>query len=98
MRPTRERTVETAMVKYAISKGFIVFKWESKGVPDRLFFKGGRCFIAEVKSPTGRLSKKQEVVIRKLREKGMVVEVPYSKEEAKRIIDEWSEYEDISDS
>lgn len=49
---------------------------------------GGKTYFFEVKTSTGRTSKRQENFIRRMRELGFTAEVVHSIEEAERVLEE----------
>ena len=59
-----EKTVEAALVKRVKELGGIAYKWTSPGrtgVPDRIvMIPGGKIIFVELKSPTGKLTTRQE--------------------------------------
>ena len=59
-----EKTVEAALVKRVKELGGIAYKWTSPGrtgVPDRIvMIPGGKIMFVELKSPTGKLTSRQE--------------------------------------
>ena len=59
-----EKTVEAALVKRVKELGGIAYKWTSPGrtgVPDRIvMIPGGKIIFVELKSPTGKLTVRQE--------------------------------------
>ena len=66
-------------------RGWMTTKYTSparRSVPDRLFFRDGKCVLIEFKSPKGTLTPGQEREIARLRSKGMPVAVCCSKAEA----------------
>lgn len=59
----RERSIEAACVRYAVSKGCLAWKLTPppQGIPDRLFIlPDGQFCLVEFKSAVGRMSKAQE--------------------------------------
>jgi len=58
------------------------------GFPDLFLCYGGRIILVELKSPakTGRLSERQQVIHRRLREKGVKIYVSDSQDSAVEII------------
>lgn len=59
-----EKTVEAALVKRVKELNGIAYKWTSPGrtgVPDRIvMIPGGKIIFVELKSPTGKLTPRQE--------------------------------------
>jgi hypothetical protein len=77
-----EQSLRTAVEK---QKGR-AYKWTSpgnKGVPDRIVFMHGMCFLVETKATNGRLSAVQKVQHKKLKALGFDVVVLNSKEQVK---------------
>lgn len=73
-----EKAVESTVTKYAVSKGWASFKFASpacRGVPDRMFLKGGFCLFIEFKAPGGKTTPLQDKRIGELRDQGMVVHI-----------------------
>ena len=71
-----ENRIEAAVCNYAEQKGFLVRKYNApgvQGVPDRIFWGHGQCFLIEFKAPGGKLSAQQDREIGKLREHGATV-------------------------
>ena len=57
-------------------------QYQMAGLPDLLVLRGGRMCWLEVKTPTGRTSRVQDVVIAKIKRYGVPVAVVRSPEEA----------------
>ena len=74
-----EKQIERAFVKAVRNAGGLAMKFVSPGrvgVPDRIvLFPGGRVIFAEIKRPSERLRKSQEVACREIRAKGCPVHV-----------------------
>jgi len=84
----RERDIENYLRKRVKEHGGRVYKWASpgqRGVPDDIVFINQQAWFIEVKSPTGKLSKLQEVVGQTIKEYTDNYAVLYSKEE----VDSW---------
>ena len=67
-----EKELEAWAREYARQRGALLLKWVSPGragVPDRILIAGGVAFI-EFKRPGGKLTKLQQVVIRKIEDAG----------------------------
>lgn len=82
----RESSIERALVKEVERQGGRAYKWVSpgnKGVPDRIVFLKGACFLVETKATNGRLTAIQKVQHKKLSELGFEVVVINAKEQAK---------------
>lgn len=74
----RESTIEKACSNWAKNNGWLVYKFSSpnqKGVPDRLFIKGGVTVYVEFKAPSKQPTKYQLHTINKMRLHGAVVHV-----------------------
>lgn len=75
----RERDIEKILTDEVKKLGGKAYKWVSpgnSGVPDRIvFFPGGRHVFVELKTDSGKLSRLQEIQIRKLRSLGQPVYV-----------------------
>lgn len=57
-------------------------QYQMAGLPDLMVLRGGRVVFIEVKTPSGRTSKVQDVVIAKIQRYGVPVCVARSPEEA----------------
>ena len=60
-----ESAIESACVAYAARQGILSYKLQAgvTGVPDRMFLlPGGRAWMVEMKTSTGRLSPRQKWV------------------------------------
>lgn len=89
----RESNIEKSVVKYAISKGWLPYKWSSpsvRGVPDRLFFKNGFVLMVEFKSVKNKCTPLQDHVHAKLLAAGFFVHVIKSEEDGRSLIDKLS--------
>lgn len=86
----RESEIERQLVAGIKKLGGRCYKWVSPGnagVPDRIaVLPGGRVVFIELKTETGRLSKLQEVQIRRLRELGCEVMVLRGEEAVKEFL------------
>lgn len=84
-----ESRLESYLCRRMKQWGGLSLKWVSPGftgVPDRiLIFPDGTIVFAELKATKGVLSKRQEVVIRQLRQLGCWVEVIRSKEDIEHV-------------
>jgi len=60
----------------------------SRGLPDLLVIYRGEVLLAEIKTPTGRLSKLQEITIERIKQAGGRAEVWRSVADAERFIRE----------
>lgn len=83
-----EKQIEKYLVKKVVESGGLTFKWIStiSGVPDRLVFLSQQVFLVELKTPTGRISKRQELVFDQLGEQGFPVHVLRSYEDIEEFI------------
>ncbi|MES3001351.1 MAG: VRR-NUC domain-containing protein [Pseudomonadota bacterium] len=75
---TKEKPVEKTGTAYAQSKGWLVYKFVSPGnagVPDRVYFREGKCVLVEWKRPSKnpKAKKRQEMQHNRLRRAGMAV-------------------------
>ena len=71
-----EKVIEKKVCAYAEDQGFLVRKYNSPGVigvPDRIFFGYGLCFLIEFKGPNGVLSPAQGREIERIRDHGVKV-------------------------
>ena len=85
-----EKTVESYFVKKISARGFLTLKFLStiRGVPDRIVFGGGRCFLVELKNGgAGRLSKLQEHMSRRFAAHGFPVYVLRTRGEVDQFVD-----------
>ena len=58
------------------------------GVPDRIVFINQRVFLVELKTATGKLSPRQELVFDDLGEQGFPVHVLHSKDDVEDFVNE----------
>jgi len=58
------------------------------GVPDRILFLNQQVFLVELKTATGKLSMRQELVFDELGEQGFPVHILRSKEDCEDFINE----------
>ena len=73
-----ESEIEKGVTAYAISKGWLAYKWVSpghRGVPDRLYFKNGGIKIVEFKSAGKKPTVMQKLVHQKLERENFKVDV-----------------------
>ena len=85
-----EARIEAAVNNYAEQRGFLVRKYVSpnvRGVPDRIYWGHGECFLMEFKTPNGVLSGHQEREIKRLKDHGAKVFVVDSIEAGEMFID-----------
>lgn len=74
----RESKIEKDCSEWAKQNGWLGFKFSSpnhKGVPDRLYIKGGLTVYVEFKAPGKKPTKLQERVIARMRKHGAIVHV-----------------------
>ena len=78
----REALIEKKICDHAKANGWLVFKCTGhKGVPDRILHKDGKTLYIEVKRPGGKLSKLQQITIKRLNDHGIPAVVVYSVQE-----------------
>jgi len=83
----RERDVENHLRKRVKAAGGKVFKWASpaqRGVPDDIVLLHGQVWFIEVKAPSGKLTKLQELMGSYIREYTDNYAVLWSKEDVDR--------------
>ena len=75
------------------SKG-LSYKWISSvtGVPDRIVFLNQKVYLVELKTATGKLSPRQELVFDELGEHGFPIHILRSKEDVEDFIREATTY------
>lgn len=82
-----EQTIQSKIIKWLEKEGFYVIKTitcNRAGVPDIIACAPGGLFVAiEVKTPTGRVSKLQEVHVRKINYTGGIAFIARSLQEVK---------------
>jgi hypothetical protein len=84
-----EKTIEKNVTKYAKDKGWLSFKFVSpsnRGVPDRIFMKGGRTIFIEFKASGKKPTKLQWRRIEQIEKAGLAVFVVDSVEDGREII------------
>lgn len=85
-----ESDIEQALVTGVEAMGGTCFKHGQDGWPDRIaIFPGGHLVFVEVKRPDGHLADLQKWRAAKLRRLGHRVEIPYSKEDVERLLEEF---------
>lgn len=89
---TKEKSITNAILKYLKSLDNC-FCWKehggmygTSGIPDIICCYKGRFIGIEVKRPEGKVSKLQEVAIRKIEGAGGIAIVAFSVEDVKRLI------------
>jgi hypothetical protein len=85
-----EKEIEKHLVKLVKKSKGLSYKWISTvtGVPDRIVFLQNQVYLVELKTETGRLSPRQEIVFDDLGEQGFPVHVLHSKEDVEDFINE----------
>jgi len=90
----REKSVESKVRKYAISRGFLVRKFTDPtcaGVPDRIFISPrGHLFFVEFKAPGKKARANQLAEHKRLQEYGQHVYIIDSVERGKALIDSYA--------
>ena len=83
-----EKEIEQHLVKLLKKQGGLSYKWISTvtGVPDRIVFINQKVFLVELKTQTGRLSPRQELVFDDIGEQGFPVHILHSKEDVEDFI------------
>ncbi len=74
----RESDIEKKVTQYAKREKWLSYKWVSpsqRGVPDRLYFKGGKVKIVEFKAPGKVPTKGQAIIHKTLKRSGFNVDV-----------------------
>ncbi len=83
-----ESTIEKKVSEYAKSKGWLSYKFVSpsnRGVPDRIYIKGGECIFIEFKAPKKKPTKLQDKIIERIRNEGILVYIIDNIDEGKNI-------------
>jgi len=83
-----EKEIESYLNKRIKQLSGLSFKWQSSvtGVPDRIVFLNQKAHLVELKTLTGRLSPRQEVVFDQIGEAGFPVHVLRSYEDIEDFI------------
>ncbi|EGG92988.1 hypothetical protein IMCC1989_1941 [gamma proteobacterium IMCC1989] len=84
----RESVIEKKVTEYAKEQGWLSYKWSSpnsRGVPDRLYFKRCLVVVVEFKATNKKPSKLQKEIHKKLNEQGFLVHVIDSIETGKQL-------------
>lgn len=88
-----ESEVEKRLTQGVKKLGGLCLKWVSPGyagVPDRIvFLPGGRVYFVELKQDTGRLSPRQKVVHKKLKNLGREVITLYGPIDVDDHLEDW---------
>jgi len=74
----RESTIENNVTRFAMSKGWLAYKFVSPGragVPDRIYLRNGHTVFIEFKAPGKKPSKLQQMQIKKIQHQGFEVHV-----------------------
>ena len=85
-----EKEIENYLNKRIKQLSGLSFKWLSSvtGVPDRIVFLNQRVHLVELKTATGKLSPRQELVFDQIGEAGFPVHILHSKEDVEDFIHE----------
>lgn len=85
-----EKEIESYLNKRIKETGGLSYKWIStiRGVPDRIVIYKGRLWLVELKTATGTLSPRQQIVFSDLDEQGFPVTVVRSKSDVENLIEE----------
>lgn len=83
-----EKDIEKYLVTQVKKSSGLCYKWQSTitGVPDRIVILNQKILFVELKTPTGKLSPRQEIVFDELGEAGFPVHVIRSKEDVEDFI------------
>ena len=83
-----EKEIESYLTKRIKQSSGLSFKWLSSvsGVPDRIVFLNQKAHLVELKTPTGKLSPRQELVFKDLANQGFKVHVVRSKQDVEEFI------------
>lgn len=85
----QEGLIEGYLTTQAAKIGIDSYKWTSPGrtgVPDRILVGHGLAWLVETKTKDGKLSARQKIVHRDLKESGWIVFVLWSKEDVDKFI------------
>ena len=92
-RKVHERDIEAKVRKYAIDRGFLVYKFTDPtraGVPDRIFISPqGNLFFVEFQAPGKKPRANQLAEHKRLQEHGQYVYIVDDVERGKRLIDSY---------
>ena len=85
-----EKEIEKHLVNLVKKSKGLSYKWISSvtGVPDRIVFINQKVFLVELKTETGRLSPRQELVFDDLGEQGFPVHILHSKDDVEDFVNE----------
>lgn len=84
-----EKKIEQRLVKKVKEKGGLCLKWVSPsmtGVPDRLVFHNSKVIPVELKDPKGKLSARQELMIKELQARGVQTHVLSSEQQVDEFV------------
>jgi hypothetical protein len=85
-----EKKIEQRLVKKIKEKGGLCLKWVSPsttGVPDRLVFYKSKVVPVELKDPKGKLSARQELMIKELQARGVQTHVLSSEQQVDEFVE-----------
>jgi hypothetical protein len=87
-----EKTIEKRLTDEVKNMGGLCVKmgyWGVTGMPDRLILMpGGRLYFREIKTETGKLSKMQELVLKRLQRLGFDTDVLFGKDDVEQFINQ----------
>ena len=83
-----EKEIEKHLVNLVKKSKGLSYKWISSvsGVPDRIVFLQNQVYLVELKTATGKLSPRQELVFDDLGEHGYPVHILHSKDDVEDFI------------
>ena len=84
-----EKKIEQRLVKKVKEKGGLCLKWVSPsttGVPDRLVIHNSKVIPVELKDPKGKLSARQELMIKELQARGVQTHVLSSEQQVDEFV------------
>ena len=83
-----EKEIEKHLVNLVKKSGGLSYKWISSvtGVPDRIVLLAGQVWFIELKTITGQVSKRQEIVFNDIAKQGFPVLVLHSKDDVEDFI------------
>jgi hypothetical protein len=83
-----EKEIEKHLVNLVKKSGGLSYKWISTvtGVPDRIVLINNQVLFVELKTATGKLSPRQELVFDDIGEQGFPVHILHSKEDVEDFI------------
>lgn len=89
----RESEIEKKVSEYAKAKGWLVYKFVSpsqRGVPDKIFIRGGEIYFIEFKASGKKPTKLQDKVFSKIRGELFEVYIIDNIEQGKLLIDRYN--------